>query len=67
MMVKKPTGVLRTELQQLRRDRKAALREGGRLGEKLHTARLEIEHLRNQVKGLEHKLSAEIEQPQVDD
>jgi len=40
----------------LRRQRKAALRECGRLGEKLHTARLEIENQRHRIKELEDKL-----------
>jgi hypothetical protein len=44
------------ELQNLRRQRKAALRECGRLGDKLHTARLEIEVQRHRIKELEDKL-----------
>lgn len=46
-------------MQQLRKDRKAALRECGRLGEKLHTSRLEIEALRAKVNDLERKTSAD--------
>jgi hypothetical protein len=40
----------------LRRQRKAALRECGRLGDKLHTARLEIENQRHRIKELEEKV-----------
>lgn len=39
-------------VKQLRRDRKAALRECGRLGEKLHASRLEIIVLQYRVKDL---------------
>jgi predicted nucleic acid-binding Zn-ribbon protein len=45
------------QLQTLRRDRKAALRECGHLGDKLHTSRLETEVLRHKVRELERKLS----------
>jgi len=43
-------------IKDLRRGRKAALRECGRLGDKLHTSRLEIEVLRSLVKKLENDL-----------
>jgi uncharacterized protein involved in exopolysaccharide biosynthesis len=43
-------------IQELRQQRKAALRECGRLGEKLHAARLEIENQRHRIKELEDKL-----------
>jgi hypothetical protein len=37
------------------RERKAALRECGRLGDKLHTTKLEIEVMRARIKELERK------------
>jgi len=43
------------QIQVLRRERNAARREAGRLGEKLHTSRLEIIVLRYRVKELEDK------------
>ena len=43
-------------IQELRSERKAALRECGRLGDKLHTSRLEIENQRHRIKELEDKL-----------
>jgi hypothetical protein len=46
---------VRDLIKDLRRQRKAALRECGRLGEKLHTARLEIEVQRHRIKELESK------------
>jgi len=47
---------VRQYIQTLRRERKQALRECGRLGDKLHTARLEIEVQRHRIKELEDKL-----------
>jgi len=46
---------VRQYIQTLRRERKQALRECGRLGDKLHTARLEIEVQRHRIKELESK------------
>lgn len=48
---------VRQYIQTLRSERKAALRECGRLGEKLHTSRLEIIVLRRRVKDLEMNLA----------
>jgi flagellar motility protein MotE (MotC chaperone) len=50
----------------LRRQRKAALRECGHLGEKLHTARLEIEVQRHRIKELEDKLREETFEDELD-
>lgn len=46
------------EIWRLRKERKAALRECGRLGMKLHMSRLEIESLHHQVKELDRLLDA---------
>jgi hypothetical protein len=50
---------IRLMIQTLRRERKQALRECGRLGEKLHVARLEIENQRHRIKELEAKVQAD--------
>lgn len=47
---------VRDYIQQLRRERKAALRECGHLGEKLHTTRLVIELQRHRIKDLESQI-----------
>lgn len=48
-------------IRDLRRSRKAALRECGHLGDKLHTAKLEIIVLRARVRELENKMNSAFE------